>query len=197
MATGTETAKGVTKSYLNEEFFTEVAKKLGLQLESWSEGRGNEGGYHMTEDSLDAKGRDDRLSGVFKYTITGKDNEGNQRSFPLAVRSKLNNHDNSSGYISFFEPFGKDIHKMAEQFLRPTLNFVRASELEVLAARRAMKDPHLARFLPNVYHTVLDTKRECFIVVTDFIAKEQTLVGGDLEINTWSEEQCFRVIQVC
>ena len=196
MATGTVIAKGVTKSYLNEEFFTEVAKNIGLQLESWSEGRGNEGGYHMTEDSLDAQGRDDRLSGVFKYTITGKDKAGNQRSFPLAVRCKLNNHDNSSGFIAFFEPFGKNIHEMAKKFWRDTLNFRRASELEVLAARRAMKDPHLARFLPNVYHTVLEREREHFIVVTDFIATEQTLVGGNLEINTWSEEQCFRVIKV-
>ena len=197
METGTETTKGVTKSYLNLEFFNEVAKKLGVQLESWSEGGGNEGGYHLREDSLDAKGRDGRLSGVFKYTITGKDNKGNQRSFPLAVRCKLNNHDNSSGFIAFFEPFGKDIHEMAEQFWRATMNFPRASELEVLAARRAMNDPHLAWFLPNVYHTVLDKEQECFIVVTDFITKEQTLVGGDLEFNTWSEEQCFRVIKVC
>ena len=197
MTTMTETTKGITKSYLNEEFFTEVGKKIGLQLESWSEGRGNEGGFHLTQDSFKAKGTDDRLNGVFKYTIIGKDNKGNQRSFPLAVRSKLNNYDNSSGFITFFERFGKDIHEMAEQFWRPTLNYPRASELEVLAARWAMKDPHLARFLPNVYHIVLDTQRERFIVVTDFIAKEQTLVGGDLEINTWSEEQCFRVVKVC
>ena len=188
---------GFTEKDLDDEFFTHVAKSLGISLMSWEQGAGNSG-FHLTSDlSDDITPTDMRLKGVFKFIVRGTNEVGEEKSFELAVRSKLNNLDNSAGWVAIYDRFGEDIYDLAKRFVRTGFNFSRASELEVLVARRAMKDPLLAQFLPNVYYTRLDREKEHFIVVTDFIDQDKMMNANNQELKyeIWDDQHRFKCLK--
>ena len=188
---------GFTDKDLDDEFFTQIAKALGIGLTSWEQGAGNTGLTMTTSLSDDITPSDIRLKGVFKFIVRGTNEVGEKKCFELAVRFKLNNHDNSAGWVAIYERFEEDIYFLAKRFVRTSLNFSRASELEVLVARRAMKDPFLAQFLPNVYHTRLDREKEHFIVVTDFIDQDKMMNANNQEINyeIWDDQHRFKCLK--
>ena len=194
MAEATDTSLGFTQNHLTDQFFSHIAESLGLELKSWAEGKGNIG-YHLIIDLNQVA--DTRLNGVYRFNLTGNNRYREEKSFDLAVRFKLNSTENSAGYIALFEAFGEEIHGMAKRFLGSTLPLTRASELEILTAKRAMKDQHLAQFLPNVYYTVLDNKSEHYVVVTDFIDQNNTLAGGNRmsHSNQWNDSLIFMLLK--
>ena len=188
---------GFYKEYLNDEFFSVVAVALGVKLKSWSAEEERNTGHQMTS-NLTGKlyNSSGILVGVHKYCIKGTDGQGREKCFDVAVRSRLNSDKNSAGWVTLYKTLGEYDHDLAMKYWRRSMNFCRASELEVLTAQWALKDPHLAQFLPNVYHTILDKEREHFIVVTDFISQNDILCGGGkLEIEPWTDERRYRVLK--
>ena len=188
---------GFTDKDLDDEFFSQIAKALGVTLASWEQGAGNTGLTMTTSLSDDITPNDMRLKGVFKFIVRGTNEVGEEKSFELAVRCKLNNFDNSAGWVAIYERFGEDVYDLAKRFVRTGFNFSRASELEVLLARRAMKDPLLAKFLPNVYYTRLDREKEHFVVVTDFIDQDKMMNVNNQEINyeIWDDTLRFKCLK--
>ena len=197
MSLSKDTSLGFTKSDLNDDFFSKVGQALGIKLTSWSAGEGNKG-FHLSSDLGDILGNQSQcLSGVFKYSLEGVDNEGKVKCHDVAVRSKYNNEKNSAGWVSAYTVLGEDIHEMAMKYWMPSMNFSRASELETLTAKWAMKNAHLAHFLPDVHLTILDKAWEKFVVVTDFIGEEDILIGGDpqIKLEPWTDEMRFKVLR--
>ena len=194
MTEATDNTLGFTQNDLTDQFFSQVAESLGLELTSWAEGKGNIG-YHLMIDLSQVA--DTRINGVYRFNLRGNTVYGEEECFDLAVRFKLNSIENSVGCIALFEAFGEEIHDAAKRFLRSTLHLTRASELEVLTARRAMKDTHLAQFLPNVYYTVLDNENEHYVVVTDFIDQNDTLAGGKRmpHSDQWNDPLIFMLLK--
>ena len=191
------TSLGFTNKDLNDDFFSEIAQALGIKLTSWSAGEGNKG-FHLTSDLSDSLGNQSQcLGGVFKYSLEGVDNEGDVKCYDVAVRSKYNNEKNSDGWLSAYTVLGEEIHEFAMKYWMPSMNFSRASELEILTAQWAMKDAHLAHFLPDVHLTILDKAREKFVVVTDFIEEKDILIGGDPQMKPepWTDEMRFKVLR--
>ena len=196
MSRSKDTSLGFTKSDLNDDFFSEIGQALGIKLSSWSAGESNKG-FHLATDLNDSLGNQSQcLSGVFKFSIEGVDNEGKVKCYDVAVRSKYNNEKNSAGWLSAYTVLGEEIHELAMKCWMRTMNFSRASELEILTAQWAMKDPHLAQFLPDVHLTILAKVRERFVVVSDFIGEKDILIGGDpkVELEPWTDQMRFKVL---
>ena len=86
---------------------------------------------------------------------------------------------------------------MAKQFFGISTNLTRSTELELLAAQYAMKDRHLAQFLPNIYHTLLDKEREQYVVVSDYVDTDNMLIGGiqKLTFDLWVDPLCFKILK--
>ena len=196
MSLSNETSLGFTKEDLDDDFFSEIGQALGINLTSWSAGEGNTG-FHLSSDLSDSLGNQSQcLSGVFKYSLEGVDTVGNVKCHDVAVRSKYNNERNGAGWVSAYKVFGEEIQELAMKYWMPSMNFSRASELEILTAQWAMKDAHLAQFLPDVHTTILDKEKEHFVVVTDFIGPEDILIGDDplVRIELWTDQMRFTVL---
>ena len=184
---------GFFRNELNDTFFANIASILGIHLLSWREEAVNNLAKVSTAMG-DAVNKSQKLTGIFKFVLVGKDSTGQKTQFDIALKSKRNAIENMAGWIAGYEHAGEKVFSAAKKFWPVTMNFCRAPELEVMAARRAMVDPHLACFRPTDYFTILDVKRERFVVVSEYIAEEDIEIGGVLEPATWTQQNRFRAL---
>ena len=136
----------------------------------------------------------DKLTGIFKFVLLGEDSTGQNAQIAIALKSKRNAIENTTGWIAGYAHAGEKVLSAAKKFWPVSKNFCRAPELEVMAARRAMVDEHLASFRPTDYFTILDVKRERFVVVSEYIAEEDIEIGGVLEPAKWTQQSRFRAL---
>ena len=142
----------------------------------------------------DAVNTSHKLTGIFKFVLLGEDSAGQNTQIAIALKSKRNAIENTAGWIAGYAHAGDEVLSAAKKFWPVSKNFCRAPELEVMAARRAMVDEHLASFRPTDYFTILDVKRERFVVVSEYIAEEDIEIGGVLEPAKWTQQNRFRAL---
>ena len=134
------------------------------------------------------------MTGIFKFILVGKDSRGQNKEIAIALKSKRNVIENTAGWIAGYEHAGEKVFSAAKKFWPVSMNFCRAPGLEVMAARRAMVDAHLASFRPTDYFTILDVKRERFVVVSEYMAEEDVEIGGVFDSAPWTQQKRFRVL---
>ena len=184
---------GFFRNELNDAFFANIASILGIHLLSWREEAVNNLAKVSTAMG-DAVNKSQKLTGIFKFVLLGEDSTGLKKEIAIALKSKRNAIENTAGWIAGYEHAGGKVFSAAKKFWPMTMNFCRAPELEVMAARRAMVDAHLASFRPTDYFTILDVKRERFVVVSEYIAQEDIVVGGVFDAGTWTQLNRFRAL---
>ena len=184
---------GLFRNELNDAFFANIASILGIHFLSWREEAVN----NMAKVSTamgDALNKSQKLTGIFKFVLLGKDSTGQQHHIAIALKSRRNAIENMAGWIAGYEHAGEKVISAAKKFWSVSVNTCRAPELEVMAARRAMVDAHLASFRPTDYFTILDIKRERFVVVSEYIAEEDIEIGGVFDPTPWTQQNRFRVL---
>ena len=96
-------AKGFTTADLNEDFFAKIAASAGIMsLDSHTEVPFSMGTAFTTE----MQKRSDavtKISGFKKFKLTGKTQDGGERSTCVLIKSKPNNFDNYSGWVNAFK----------------------------------------------------------------------------------------------
>ena len=184
---------GFFRNELNDAFFANIASILGIHLLSWREEAVNNFAKVNTAmgDAYHAVDKSRKLNGIFKFVLVGKDSTGQKKEIAIALKSKRNAIENTAGWIAGYEHAGEKVFSAAKDFWPVSLNFCRAPELEVMAARRARVDAHLAPFRPTDYFTILDVKRERFVVASEYIAEEDIDIGGVFDPTPWTQQNRF------
>ena len=186
--------KGLHRSDLNWEFFSAVARGMGVDLITWKEEEmPNTGGVASALEK--EASANTALKGLFKFNILGKYGDGAERWQPVVVKSKGTSKDCTDSWSVIYKSQGEEIYSLAKQFHGLVMGNTHAVELMVQAARLVSKDAFFARYRPKVYHTILDADAEISVVVMDYIPSECAIIGGGVEYKDWTRELRYTALK--
>ena len=186
-------AKGFFEEDLNEEFFTAVSKARGCRLITWKKLDDVELGTHTNSQVIGEANKGRRLSGFFPFCVFGEDALGTKCSFEVIVKVKVPTYDMIAAWILTGSQSEPDSMKLREKYFLTGVHVY--SELEVYAARYALKDSFFCGFRPRVYHTVLDFENGKFAIVMELFRPEDVAIGGSITYKGWDEEKRYTVLR--
>ena len=186
---------GFSSADLNDEFFTIISQKLDLTLSSWRPATHHLSPISQAKTAIgDEQVDSGPMVGFFKFLLCGTDADGASKEVEIALKSKPNSEENAKGFVNLITDETGKASELSKRHVPGGLSLEGSPKLEVLSARHAQKDAILARYRPEVYHTLLDEKNEKFVVAMEFVGPEQYIIGGSFSYDGWDREHRFTVL---